>query len=169
MSGVAMPRQAEPIYAADTPPENDPTLDDLDEIASEALAALPAHFRKHIEGVVIRVAEWPEDEVLEEMGFESPYDLLGLYQGIALTERSSGEVAPPVDMIFLYRQPLLSYWEDTGHDLRAIVRNTLIHEIGHHFGLSDDEMEALEAAAEAAGAEDETADAKDQHKKRQDA
>jgi len=162
MSGVAMPRQAEPIYAADTPPENDPTLDDLHEIASEALAALPPPFRKHIDGVVIRVAEWPEDEVLEDMGFESPYDLLGLYHGIALTERSSGDIAPPVDMIFLYRQPLLSYWEDTGHDLRAIVRNTLIHEIGHHFGLSDDEMEALEAAAEAA-------DAKDEDKKRQDA
>jgi predicted Zn-dependent protease with MMP-like domain len=160
-----MPRQTEPLYAADTPPENDPTLDDLHEMASEVLASLPAHFRTHIEGVVVRVAEWPEQEVLDDMGFESPYDLLGLYHGIALTERSHSEVAPPVDMIFLYRQPLLSYWEDTGLDLRAILRNTLIHEIGHHFGLSDDEMEALEAAAEAAEA---PGSAKDD-KKRQDA
>jgi predicted Zn-dependent protease with MMP-like domain len=145
-----MPRPIEPLYAADTPPENDPTLDDFHEMASEVLAALPATFKKHIEGVVVRVAEWPEQEVLDDMGFESPYDLLGLYQGIALTERSHGEVAPPVDMIFLYRQPLLSYWEDTGLELRAILRNTLIHEIGHHFGLTDGEMEALEAETEEA-------------------
>jgi len=142
-----MPRPAEPLYAADTPPEDDPSLDDLDAMAGEALAAVPEAFRRHLGGLVIRVAEWPDDDVLEEMGFESPYDLLGLYQGIALTERSVNEVAPPVDMIFLYRQPILAYWEDTGFDLRDIVRNTLVHEIGHHFGLSDAEMEALEEAA----------------------
>jgi predicted Zn-dependent protease with MMP-like domain len=146
MSGFAMP--APPLYAADIPPEKDPGLDDFHAIATEALAALPEAFKKHALGVVVRVAEWPEDEVLEDMGFESPYDLLGLYQGVALTERSSGDVAPPVDMVFLYRQPLLAYWEDTGYDLRDIVRNTLVHEIGHHFGLSDAEMETLEAAAE---------------------
>jgi predicted Zn-dependent protease with MMP-like domain len=144
-----MPSLAEPLYAADVAPENDPTLDDLHALASAALASVPEPFREHLGGVVIRIAEWPEDEVLKDMGFESPYDLLGLYQGIALTERSHAEVAPPVDMIFLYRQPLLAYWEDTGYDLRDIIRNTLIHEIGHHFGLSDDEMEALESAAEA--------------------
>jgi len=146
MSGFTMPVQ--PLYAADVSPENDPTLDDFHTLAAEALAAIPEPFRAHIKGVVIRVAEWPEDEVLAELGFESPYDLLGLYQGVALTERTSGDVAPPVDMIFLYRQPLLSAWEEDGCDLRDLVRNTLVHEVGHHFGLSDAEMEALEAAAE---------------------
>jgi predicted Zn-dependent protease with MMP-like domain len=146
MYGFAM--AAQPLYAADIPPDNDPSLDDFQTLAAEALAVIPEPFKTHIKGVVIRVAEWPDDEVLADMGFDSPYDLLGLYQGVALTERGSGDVAPPVDMVFLYRQPLLAYWEDTGFDLRDIVRNTLVHEIGHHFGLSDAEMEALEAAAE---------------------
>ncbi len=146
MSGFTMPVQ--PLLAADVSPENDPTLDDFHALAVEALTAIPEPFRTHIKGVVIRVAEWPEDEVLAELGFESPYDLLGLYQGVALTERSSGDIAPPVDMIFLYRQPLLAAWEEDGCDLRDLVRNTLVHEVGHHFGLSDAEMEALEAAAE---------------------
>jgi predicted Zn-dependent protease with MMP-like domain len=135
-----------PLYAADVAPEDDPSLDDLLAIANAARETLPAAFRAHIAGVVLRVAEWPDDDVLEEMGLESPYDLLGLYHGIALTERGANENAAPVDMIFLYRQPLLAYWEDTGFDLHDILRNTLIHEIGHHFGLSDAEMEALENA-----------------------
>lgn len=138
-----MPRPAEPLLAADVPPENDPTLDDFHAMAAEALTVVPEAFRRHLGGLVIRIAEWPEDDVLEEMGIESPYDLLGLYQGVALTERSVNEIAPQVDMIFLYRQPLLAYWEDTGYDLRDIVRNTLVHEIGHHFGLSDEQMDAL--------------------------
>ena len=139
---------AQPLYAADIPPDKDPSLDDFHGFAVEALAAIPEPFRPHIKGVVIRVAEWPEDDVLADMGFESPYDLLGLYHGVALTERSTGDVAPPVDMIFLYRQPLLAAWEEDGCDLRDLVRNTLVHEIGHHFGLTDAQMEALEAAAE---------------------
>jgi predicted Zn-dependent protease with MMP-like domain len=138
----------QPLYAADIPPEKDPTLDDFHALAMEALTAIPEPFKTHIKGVVIRVAEWPEDEVLADMGFESPYDLLGLYHGVALTERGSGDVAPPVDMIFLYRQPLLAAWEEDGCDLRDLVRNTLVHEVGHHFGLTDAQMEALEAAAE---------------------
>jgi len=139
---------AQPLYAADIPPEKDPTLDDFHALAQEALAAVPDPFRSQVKDVVIRVAEWPEDDVLAEMGFESPYELLGLYQGVALTARSSGDIAPPVDMIFLYRQPLLAAWEEDGCDLRDLVRNTLVHEIGHHFGLTDEQMEALEAAAE---------------------
>ena len=146
MSGFTMAVQ--PLYAADIPPEKDPTLDDFHALAMEALTAIPEPFKTHIKGVVIRVAEWPEDEVLADMGFESPYDLLGLYHGVALTERGSGDVAPPVDMIFLYRQPLLAAWEEDGCDLRDLVRNTLVHEVGHHFGLTDAQMEALEAAAE---------------------
>jgi predicted Zn-dependent protease with MMP-like domain len=139
----------QPIYAADIPPEKDPTLEDFHALALEALGVIPEPFKAHIKGVVVRVAEWPEEEVLQDLGFESPYELLGLYQGVALTERSSGDVAPPVDMIFLYRQPLLAAWEEDGCDLRDLVRNTLVHEVGHHFGLTDAQMEALEAAAEA--------------------
>ncbi len=128
----------------------DLSLDALHRLAEESYAGIPAELRLWTEGVVIRVADWPENDVLDEMGFESPYDLLGLYHGVALTERSSGDIAPPVDMIFLYRQPILAYREDTGFALRDIVRNTLIHEIGHHFGLSDAAMDRLEdeAAAE---------------------
>ena len=88
-----MSRPAEPLLAEDVPPENDPTLDDFHGMAAEALATVPEPFRQHIKGVVIRTAEWPEDDVLEEMGVESPYDLLGLYQGVALTERSVNDVA----------------------------------------------------------------------------
>lgn len=142
-----MPRLAEPLYAADHSPENDPSLDDLHAMATEALHAVPNTFRRHLDGLVIRVADWPEDDVLEEMGFESPYDLLGLYQGRALTERGANDLSTRVDMIFLYREPILDYWEESGFDLRDIVRNTLVHEIGHHFGLSDDAMDALEAEA----------------------
>ncbi|MCW5774220.1 MAG: metallopeptidase family protein [Rhodospirillaceae bacterium] len=143
-----MAKQPRALYAADIPADRDPGLDDIHAIATAALATLPEAFRGALERVVIRVAEWPENEVLHDMGFESPYDLLGLYQGIALSERGANDSAPPVDMIFLYRRPLLAYWEESGFDLNEIVRNTLIHEIGHHFGLSDADMEALEAADE---------------------
>ena len=139
---------AQPLYAADIPPENDPSLEDFHALAAEELAALPEPFRSKIEGVVIRVAEWPEDDVLRDMGFTSRYDLLGLFHGIALPERSTGDIAPPVSMVFLYRQPLLAAWEEDGCDLRDLVRNTLVHEIGHHFGYSDEAMEAIEAAGE---------------------
>ena len=142
-----MPRTAEPLYAADHPPENDPTLEDLQAMAGEAFQSVPESFRRHLGGVVIRVADWPEDEVLEEMGFDSPYELLGLYQGRALTDRGANDLSTRVDMIFLYREPILDYWEESGFDLRDIVRNTLVHEIGHHFGLSDEAMDALEAEA----------------------
>ena len=139
---------APPLYAADIPPEHDPSLEDIHALALEALAEIPEPFKSQIEGVVVRVAEWPEDDVLDDLGIESPYGLLGLYHGVALTERSSGDVAPPVNMIFLYRQPLLAKWEDEGLDLRNLVFNTLVHEIGHHLGHSDARMEAIEAAPE---------------------
>ena len=139
---------AQPLYAADIPPENDPSIEDIHALAAEALAELPEPFRSKIEGVVIRVAEWPEDDVLRDLGFSSRYDLLGLFHGIALPGRSTGDIAPPVSMVFLYRQPILAAWEEDGCDLRDLVRNTLVHEIGHHFGFSDETMEAIEAAGD---------------------
>lgn len=121
-----------------------PSLDELQRMAVRSYGSIPAELRRWTEGVVIRIAEWPDRDVIEELGLESPYDLLGLYQGTAISEKSFADVAPPVDMIFLFRQPILAYRDDTGHDVPSIIRNTLIHEIGHHFGLSDAEMEALE-------------------------
>jgi predicted Zn-dependent protease with MMP-like domain len=122
-----------------------PTADDIELIGRRVLAELPALFREHVRDVVIKVEDFPDEETEREMALESPYDLLGLYRGVPVGHGSS--LAPPrqdVDMIFLYRAPLLLYWCETGEPLGDIVRNTLIHEIGHHFGYSDDDMEAIE-------------------------
>jgi predicted Zn-dependent protease with MMP-like domain len=98
--------------------------------------------------VVIRVEDFPDEETEEEMELESPFDLLGLYRGVALTQKSVTSPGGEIDMIFLYRRPILDYWCETGEDLRHVVRHVLIHEIGHHFGFSDEDMDRLEAAAE---------------------
>jgi predicted Zn-dependent protease with MMP-like domain len=121
-----------------------PTLDDLAAIAEQALATIPKELRAHVGSVVLRVDDFPDEEVERDMELESPFDLLGLYRGVDLLHKSVSDPRPQVDMIFLYRRPLLDYWCETGEDLAAVVRNVLIHEIGHHFGLSDDDMERLE-------------------------
>jgi predicted Zn-dependent protease with MMP-like domain len=122
-----------------------PSAADLQRLGEAVLAELPAPFRSRIKGVVVRVQDFPDDETLREMELESPFDLLGLYHGVPVG-RGSGFDAPreDVDMIFLYRRPLLDYWCETEEPLADIVRNTLIHEIGHHFGLSDDDMDQIE-------------------------
>lgn len=124
-----------------------PSAADLQAIADTAFAGIPAVLRRLVQGVAILIEDFPDDATLKEMGLESPFDLLGLYQGVALGHKGTGLVAHDVDRIFLYRRPLLDYWCETGETLEAIVRHVLIHEIGHHFGLSDDDMEAIEAAA----------------------
>ena len=95
--------------------------------------------------VVIRIEEFPDEEIEKEMGLESPFDLLGLYHGVALPFQSVSSPRTGIDMIFLYRRPILDYWVETGEDLYTIVRHVLIHEIGHHFGFSDDDMDRIEA------------------------
>jgi len=128
---------------ADGPP---PSGDDIERIGRAVLAELPQPFRRHVGGVVIRVQDFADAATLADMEIESPFDLLGLYHGVPVGHDST--LAAPrqeVDMIFLYRQPLLAAWEDEGCDLRDLVRNTLIHEIGHHFGYSDDDMDAIES------------------------
>jgi predicted Zn-dependent protease with MMP-like domain len=122
-----------------------PSLADLELLAQAALKTLPAEFRRHVKDVAIRVEDFPDEETEREMGLESPFDLLGLYRGVALTQKSTSDPAPMPDMIFLYRRPILDYWCETGEDLAYVVRHVLIHEIGHHFGFSDDDMEAIEA------------------------
>ena len=126
-----------------------PTLADIDGMAREALAALPEPLGRMTEGVILQVTDFPDDDVCEEMDLESPFEILGLYQGVSLAEKQLEASGAVPDMVFLYRRPILDYWCETGEDLRHVVRHVLIHEIGHHFGFSDDDMEALEAEAEA--------------------
>jgi acetylglutamate kinase len=121
-----------------------PGLDDLVEMAEHALAAIPAPLRDLVRGTAILVEDVADDETLREMGLDSPWDLTGLYQGVPLTAKSVGDVARDPDRIFLYREPILLEWIETGEDLFRLVRNVLIHEIGHHFGLSDDDIARLE-------------------------
>jgi len=124
-----------------------PDLADLEAQAREAFATIPSELRQYVGDVAIQVEDFPDDETLEDMECESPFDLLGLYRGVDLTRKSVMDVPEDVDMIFLYRRPILDYWCETGNDLVSVVRHVLIHEIGHHFGLSDDDMERLEAEA----------------------
>jgi predicted Zn-dependent protease with MMP-like domain len=121
-----------------------PTLEDIERLAGEAFATVPQELRRHVANVVFRVEDFP-DETEQEMGLESPFDLLGLYRGVALPHQSATMLRRSNDMIFLYRRALLDYWCETGQPLFDIVRHVLIHEIGHHFGFSDDDMERIEA------------------------
>lgn len=121
-----------------------PGLDDIDRIARAALADLPEPFARHIRGVLVRVEEFCDAETEAEMELESPFDLLGLYRGVSIDRKSIADGTPHVDVIFLYRRPILDYWCETGEDLEHVVRHVLLHEIGHHFGFSDDDMHRIE-------------------------
>jgi predicted Zn-dependent protease with MMP-like domain len=121
-----------------------PSLDDIEALARWALAAIPSEFRACAANLVIRVEEFVDEETEEEMGLESPYELLGLYRGVSLNDKSFAVSSQDVDMVFLYRRPILDFWCETGEDLAHLVRHILIHEIGHHFGMSDEDMEAIE-------------------------
>ena len=122
-----------------------PDLADIEALAKTAFETIPETLRRHTDGVVVRVQEFPDRETERAMGLQSPFDLLGLYHGVSLDQKSVAATPQSVDMIFLYRRPLLDYWCETGEDLYDIVRHVLIHEIGHHFGFSDDDMERIEA------------------------
>ena len=121
-----------------------PTLEELETVAGEALATIPEELRRFARDLVIRIEEFPREETVREMGLESPFDLLGLYEGVSLDRKSVFDTPQGMDMVFLYRGPILDYWCETGEDLRAIVRHVLIHEIGHHFGFSDADMARIE-------------------------
>jgi len=125
-----------------------PSLADIEALAAKAYARLPGRFRALCEDLVIRVEDFPSDEVLDAMGLTSRYDLLGLFQGIGLPFRSDPVTGQMPNMIWLYRRPILAYWHDRGDKLPAIVTHVLVHEIGHHFGFSDEDMEAIERQAE---------------------
>ena len=119
-------------------------VDDMDKIARAALQGIPDELHRHVSNIVIRIDEFPDDSVMSDMKLASSYDLLGLYQGISLDQKSVSDPAPDMDMIFLYRQPIIDYAEQTGEAVAHVVRHVLIHEIGHHFGFSDDDMKRIE-------------------------
>ena len=113
-----------------------------------AFRRLPRRFRDLCKEVVIRVEDFPTDDLLNSMGIDSPFDLLGLYHGVDLARQSVMDSAMP-EMVFLYRRPMLDYWAENEETLGAIVTHVLVHEIGHHFGLSDADMECIEVEAAA--------------------
>ena len=131
-------------------PVNAPSLLDLEILASTVFRDLPAKFRTLCEGLVIRVEDFATDEVLDDMEIDDPFELMGLFQGLGLPFRSESAPVQMPNMIWLYRRPILDYWAEHDETLGAVVAHVLVHEIGHHFGLSDDDMEAIEQAAERA-------------------
>ena len=125
-----------------------PTPEDIDAIARAAFERLPDSFRRLSEGLVIQVTDFPDDETLKEMDAESDFDLLGLFRGRGLAQRGAvAETGELPNMIWLYRRPLLDFWCEGEDSLGAVVTHVLVHEIGHHFGLSDADMEAIEEKA----------------------
>ena len=125
-----------------------PSLAELETMAHEVFERLPKRFRDLCEGVIIRVDDFPTDEVLDDMQAQTEFDLLGLFQGVGLPQQSLGDVARLPNMVWLYRRPILDYWAEHEETLGAIITHVLVHEIGHHFGLSDADMADIEAQGE---------------------
>jgi predicted Zn-dependent protease with MMP-like domain len=121
-----------------------PQVSELEALSREAFASIPGELREALGEVVIQIVDFPDDETMEDLDCESPFDLLGLYRGVDLTRKSVMDVTTERDMIYLYRRPILDYWCETDEDLGNVIRHVLIHEIGHHFGFSDEDMERIE-------------------------
>lgn len=122
-----------------------PDLADFEAMAREAFETIPPALRAHAKDVAIQVLDFPDSDTERTMGLRSPFDLMGLYHGVSLDQKSVGASPQHVDLIFLYRRPILDFWCETGEDLYHLVRHILIHEIGHHFGFSDEDMERIES------------------------
>ena len=124
-----------------------PSLDDMARLAETAFQALPEGFRKLAGDVIFRIDEFASDAVLDELGIEDPFGLTGLYQGVDIGHRDAGGPAPGPSMIFLYRRPILDEWAEHGEvTLEELVAHVLVHEIGHHMGLTDAQIAAIEAS-----------------------
>lgn len=113
-------------------------------MAREELRSLPEHLRSKVTDVILRIDDFPDAQIQRDMGLENPFELLGLYQGVPLDAKSISDAPQHIDTIYLFRRPLLDYWCETGEDFRHLVRHVLIHEIGHHLGFSDAEMDHLQ-------------------------
>lgn len=124
-----------------------PTLVEFEELADLAWRQLPAEFRAMCGDVLIRIEDFPTEEVLDALKLESPFDLMGLYHGVSLDRKSVSDLPRGPDMVFLYRRPLLDVWAEGTETLGSLVTHVLVHEIGHHFGLSDRDMAGIEEAA----------------------
>jgi predicted Zn-dependent protease with MMP-like domain len=121
-----------------------PGLDEIAAMAERALASIPPPFAEHVQDVGVTVEDRADDETLHELGLDSSWELTGLYRGVPLTQRSVLDVVPQPDRIFLYRQAILLEWIETGEDLYRLVRSVVVHEVAHHFGFSDADIEAIE-------------------------
>jgi predicted Zn-dependent protease with MMP-like domain len=124
-----------------------PSLADIEALAQAAVERLPDLFRDYLSDVLLRIEDFPDAEVMAAMELESEWDILGLYQGRHMGMKGDEPSGALPDMIFLYRRPILDEWSQTDDSLEAIVTHVLVHEVGHHFGLSDEAIEAIEAAA----------------------
>ncbi len=122
-----------------------PTLDIFEQLAREAYANLPMEFRSLAKDLIIEISDFPSDDVFEDMALETPFDLLGLFEGRGLTELFTLETGEMTNRISLFRRPILDYWAENEETLGDIISHVLIHEIGHHFGLSDEDIEQIEA------------------------
>ena len=125
-----------------------PSAADIEALARRTLAALPEPFAGHLRDVVLQVEEFAADAILAEMGIDDPFDLTGLYEGLPLNQKSVDVSGTMPDRILLFRRPILDEWADGEDTLERLVAHILIHEAGHHFGFSDDDMHALEEAVE---------------------
>lgn len=132
-------------------PRRPPSLAEMEAVAIAIFRRLPAAFRDRCADLVIQVDDFATDEVLDATGIDDPFGLLGLFQGVGLPFRSESAPMPMPNMIWLYRRPILDYWAEHDEPLGAVIAHVLIHEIGHHFGFSDDDMEAIEAQADPEG------------------
>ena len=125
-----------------------PSLAELELLAIDVFRGLPRRFRDLCTDLVVQVDDFPTEEVLDHMGAESEFDLLGLFHGVGLPFRAESDPIQMPNMIWLFRRPILDYWAEHEETLGAIIKHVLVHEIGHHFGLSDADMEAIEASAD---------------------
>ena len=121
-----------------------PGADRIEAIARATIAKLPAEFARHLGDVILKIEDFADEDTLAEMGIESPFELTGLYTGLPVGSKSVDHSGAMPDMIHLYRRAILDEWVETGVTLEALVSHVVIHEIGHHFGLSDEDMHALE-------------------------
>ena len=135
------------MTARQTPWGPSPDAATIDAMARATMARLPEPFRLHLGDVVLRVEEFADEATLDELGIDDPFALSGLYRGRPVGMKSVEDSGALPDMIHLYRRPILDEWAETGVTLEALVAHVLIHEVGHHFGLSDNDMHALEASA----------------------